>query len=416
MPPTFPPPASITIDKTTARRFTLAQQHLWPPRQLKGKSGVLDYIQHIGCIQFDPINIVGRNPDLVLQARVRDYRPSMLDELLYTDRKLLDGWDKMASIYSLEDWSFFFRHKLFRRQREDPRRPSEEIRQEVLRDIKERGPLSSLDFDNQEKADWYWGPTKIVRAALESLHTEGYLGVHHRVSNRRYFDLIERLLPEQVLKTPDPNPSDEAYQDWHILRRVGSMGLVFPNAGEHWYGILEVKTPQRKEIITRLVERGELLAVDIAGIPDKIYFMRTADLPTLEAVQGTISPPLEAAIIGPLDNLIWNRKNNAWLFDFEYIWEVYKPKAKRQYGYYTLPVIYNDRFVARFDPAFDKKTRHLCIQNWWWEDGMKPDEEMQAALMRCFQDFAVYLKVESLEIGELLSRDAALRWMNAILV
>jgi uncharacterized protein len=415
MPSAFPPPASITIDKTTARRFTLAQQHLWPSRQFKGKSGVLDYIRHVGCIQFDPINIVGRNPDLVLQARVKDYSPSMLDELLYSDRTLLDGWDKMAAIYSLEDWPYFFRYKLFQRQRENPHRPSEEIRQEVLGDIQERGPLSSLDFDNQEKADWYWGPTKIVRAALESLFSEGYLGVHHRVSNRRYFDLIERLLPEQLLTAPDPNASAEAYQDWHILRRVGSMGLVFPNAGEHWYGIIDVKTPQRKKIISRLVERGELMAVDIENIPNKTYYMRALDLPTLEAVQATQSPPLEAAIIGPLDNLIWNRKNNVWLFDFEYIWEVYKPKAQRQYGYYTLPVIYNDRFIARFDPAFDKKTRQLTLQNWWWEQGITPDEEMQAALIRCFQDFAAYLNVETLHMGELLPKDSTLRWIEAIL-
>ena len=415
MPSAFPPPASVHIDKTTARRFTLAHHRLWPPRQLKGKAGVLEVIQHLGCIQFDPINIVGRNPDLVLQARVKDYQPSILDELLYNERQLLDGWDKMASIYRLEEWPYFFRHMLFRRQREDPRRPSDEIQYEVLREITERGPLSSLDFDNQEKADWLWGPTKIVRAAMESLYAEGILGVHHRVNNRRYFDLIERLLPEQVLKAPDPNQSEEAYQDWHVLRRVGSMGLAFPNAGEHWYGILEVKTPQRKKIITRLVECGELLAVDIEEIPDKTYYMRAADLPTLEAVKGTTSPPLEAAIIGPLDNLIWNRKNNGWLFDFEYIWEVYKPKAKRKYGYYTLPVIYNDHFIARFDPAFDKKTRHLTIQNWWWEEGVMPDEEMQAALTRCLRDFAAYLNVETLLTGDPLSGEASLLWLKSIL-
>jgi len=75
----------------------LAHHGLYPPRKLMGKTGILDYIQHVGSIQFDPINIVGRNPDLVLQSRVLDYRPNLLDDLLYKERKLIDGWDKMAS-------------------------------------------------------------------------------------------------------------------------------------------------------------------------------------------------------------------------------------------------------------------------------------------------------------------------------
>ncbi len=408
----FPPSASITIDKTTARRYILAHQKLWPPRQLKGKAGVRKFIRHVGSIQFDPINVVGRNPDLVLQSRVKDYRPEMLDHLLYQDYQLLDGWDKMASIYSAEDWPFFFRHKKFRRQIENPRRPQQEVIQNVLAEIEQRGPLSSLEFDNQEKTDWFWGPTKIVRAALETLFGEGYLGVHHRVNNRRYFDLIERLLPADLLQIPDPNQTEEQYQDWHILRRVGSMGLAFPNAGEHWYGIIEVKTPERKRIISRLVERGDLISVDISEIPEKTYFMRKVDLSTLEAVSNPTTAG--AAILAPLDNLLWNRKNNSWLFDFEYIWEVYKPKAQRQYGYYTLPVIYDSRFIARFDPAFDKKTRHLTIQNWWWEKEIEPNKKMEAALIACFQDFVAYLKAEKLILGKPILHEATLRWMKSI--
>ena len=99
------------ISLQTARRFIFAHQHLYPPRQLTGKDGVQAFIRHVNCIQFDPINVVGRNPDLVLQSRVKDYRPEMLDELLYEDRRLLDGWDKMASIYPVEDWPYFARQR-----------------------------------------------------------------------------------------------------------------------------------------------------------------------------------------------------------------------------------------------------------------------------------------------------------------
>ncbi len=415
MPPAFPPSPKITINKTTARRFMFAHHHLWPPRQLKGKAGVLEYIRHVGSIQFDPINIVGRNPDLVLQSRVKEFNLGMLNELLYEDRQLLDGWDKMASIYSVEDWSYFVRQRA--RMQDVFGVPTEIVMQvapDIFEKIRQNGPQSPIDFRGDQKTDWAWGPTKVSRAGLEGLYAMGKLGVHHRVNNRRYFDFIENLLPEDLLSAPDANSSDEGYQDWHLLRRVGAMGLAFPNAGEHWHGIIEVKTPQRKQIISRLVKSGDLIAIAIEEIPDKVFYIRSVDLPTLDAVANIKQPQNGAAILAPLDNLLWNRKMNGWLFDFEYIWEVYKPKAQRRYGYYVLPVIYGERFIARFDPAFDKKTRRLTIQNWWWEADVKPDEQMEAALMICIRDFLAYLDADGFESGEPIAKDASLQWMNAV--
>jgi len=392
-----------------------AHHHLWPPRQLKGKAGVLEYIRHVGSIQFDPINIVGRNPDLVLQSRVKEFNLGMLNELLYEDRQLLDGWDKMASIYSVEDWSYFVRQRA--RMQDVFGVPTEIVMQvapDIFEKIRQNGPQSPIDFRGDQKTDWAWGPTKVSRAGLEGLYAMGKLGVHHRVNNRRYFDFIENLLPEDLLSAPDANSSDEGYQDWHLLRRVGAMGLAFPNAGEHWHGIIEVKTPQRKQIISRLVKSGDLIAIAIEEIPDKVFYIRSVDLPTLDAVANIKQPQNGAAILAPLDNLLWNRKMNGWLFDFEYIWEVYKPKAPRRYGYYVLPVIYGERFIARFDPAFDKKTRRLTIQNWWWEADVKPDEQMEAALMICIRDFLAYLDADGFESGEPIAKDASLQWMNAV--
>jgi len=392
-----------------------AHHHLWPPRQLKGKAGVLEYIRHVGSIQFDPINIVGRNPDLVLQSRVKEFNLGMLNELLYEDRQLLDGWDKMASIYSVEDWSYFVRQRA--RMQDVFGVPTEIVMQvapDIFEKIRQNGPQSPIDFRGDQKTDWAWGPTKVSRAGLEGLYAMGKLGVHHRVNNRRYFDFIENLLPEDLLSAPDANSSDEGYQDWHLLRRVGAMGLAFPNAGEHWHGIIEVKTPQRKQIISRLVKSGDLIAIAIEEIPDKVFYIRSVDLPTLDAVANIKQPQNGAAILAPLDNLLWNRKMNGWLFDFEYIWEVYKPKAQRRYGYYVLPVIYGERFIARFDPAFDKKTRRLTIQNWWWEADVKPDEQMEAALMICIRDFLAYLDADGFESGEPIAKDASLQWMNAV--
>jgi uncharacterized protein YcaQ len=111
---------------------------------------------------------------------------------------------------------------------------------------------------------------------------------------------------------------------------------------------------------------------------------------------------------------MWDRKLLGTVFDFTYIWEVYKPKAKRQYGYYVLPILYGDRFVARFDPAFDKKTRHFTIQNWWWEENIHPDEKMARALQNCFKDFAVYLDAKKISIGESIVAEPSLGWIHAL--
>ena len=112
---TLPSP-TMTLGKAQARRFLLAHHALWPPRQLEGKAGVMDYVRHVGCIQFDPINVVGCNPDLVLQSRVAGYRPVLLDELLYQDRQLVDGYDKVASIYLTADWPCFARRRAVMRR------------------------------------------------------------------------------------------------------------------------------------------------------------------------------------------------------------------------------------------------------------------------------------------------------------
>jgi len=121
--------------------------------------------------------------------------------------------------------------------------------------------------------------------------------------------------------------------------------------------------------------------------------------------------PIEkrAALIAPLDNLIWQRDLVRWIFDFDYIWEVYKPAEKRQYGYYVLPVLYGDRFVARCEPALERKTRQLSIRNWWWQEGIVPDEEMLAVLADCLQDFCAYLNAVTIQLTGAAAQDPFLR-------
>ena len=402
----------LVISQQTARRTLLASQGLYPPRSWSGKRGVKTYLEKVRSIQFDPINVVGRNPDLVLQSRVKDFRPELLNELLYQDRYLVDNWDKMASLSLVEDWHYFSHHRT--RMEEIFGVPSDVVMSLapiVLSQIQQEGPQCSLDYHFKEKTDWHWGPTRVTRASLEGLFKIGKLGVHHRVNNRRYFDLIENLLPTEVLKTTDPNQTLEQYQRWHVKRRIKALGLAHPNAGEHWGGMIGVKSSLRQRILQELAEDGDLLKVEVEEFPRDIFYLLQEDKKLIKRPKKDKNA-LEAAFIAPLDNLLWDRKTVKRLFDFRYMWEVYKPKEKREYGYYVLPVLYGDRFIARLDPGYDKKTRILTINNWWWEDGVNPDRGMISALKRCLEDFLAYLEADDLRFSKTLLMKGNLEWLG----
>jgi uncharacterized protein YcaQ len=406
-----------TITKAQARRFILHHQHLWPPRRLKSRDGILAFIEHVGCIQFDPINVVGRNPDLVLQSRIRNYYPGQLEALLYEERQLMDGWDKMQSIFHIRDWPYFSRHRaLMRKRYGDPSRASMKVAPEILESLREVGPLSSIDFKRTERLDWSWGQSSsIAKASMDVLYVMGEIGIHHKVGTRRIFDLIDRLMPAELLSSPDPNPTDEDYQDWHILRRVAGLGLAQAGPSEFWGGLLDIREKsQREAILIRLAEQGELLPLSIEGMDGRTFYIRTRDEEVLErAIRKSRAKP-RAAIIGALDNLMWDRNLIRWIFEFDYAWEVYKPVAKRRYGYYVLPILFGDRFIGRFDPAFDRTSDEMMIQNWWWEEGIKPDENMEVALIECFREFLSYLGAERLTLVNDIQFDKSLGWISKV--
>lgn len=389
----------ISLTRKQARRYLLAHHALWPPRRLKSKQDVHALLERLGCIQFDSINVTGRNADLMLQSRLRGYRPAMLEEMLYEDRSLIDGWDKMAAIFPVQDWPYFVKRRQYMQVYHQTRLANAgEVLPKMIEAVRQAGPTSSLDFKDQPKVDWYWGETKLARAALEALFEQGYLGIHHRVNTRRHFDLIERLVPAKLLAASDPFNSEEDYQDWHTLRRIGGMGLATVRAGEHWLGIVEQKAPVRRASLTRLVQSGRVTKVMVEGMPPEPLYMRTEDQPLLEAALGSRAPKARAAFLAPLDNIMWQRKLIADLFDFEYTWEVYKPQHLRQYGYYVLPILYGDRLVGRIDPALQRKSHTLQIKGLWWEEDVQPDTAMLKAVHDCLEEFMGFLGARDLTV------------------
>jgi hypothetical protein len=172
-----------------------------------------------------------------------------------------------------------------------------------------------------------------------------------------------------------------------------------------------MKSPERKGAFERLLEKGLLLEVEVEGI-DAPFYVRSEDRGTLDGIIQSGRRTPKAVILAPLDNLLWDRRLVKALFDFYYIWEVYKPAAERQYGYYVLPILYGDRFIARFEPGRDKESGGLIIKNWWWEEGVTTSNTMKSELLRCFKRFLGFLETDRLIIDHKVSRQGGLEWLE----
>ncbi len=388
----------MKLTKQEARAFVLRHQCLLPPRTLPGPAGALEYIRRVGSIQFDPLNQVGYNPQLVLQSRVKGYKPAMLNNLLYHDRSLVDGFDKCLCIYPVEDWPAFAHQREGDRQWYAPNfADTPEALEETRRAVAERGPLCSADLPGEPKVRWPWGPASVSRAALEYLYFTGDFVIHHKEGTRKYYDLAERHLPQRLLTAPYPHHGDGEYHRWHVLRRVGSVGLLWNRASDAWLGVKNLKNEERTAAFTALLNEEALVPAEVEGLQETLY-LRAEDLPLLDAPPPDDRP--EMAFLAPLDNMLWDRRLVEALFGFHYRWEVYTPAAQRQYGYYVVPVLYGDQIVARFEPRLNKKTGTLELLHWWWEDGVRPNRAMKAAFRRCLKHFMAYLGAKDVTTGD----------------
>jgi uncharacterized protein len=389
----------IRLSRQQARNFLLTHQGLTNPGIFNGKAGIMDFIQRVGCIQFDPLNIVGHNHELVLQSRIKNFSPHMLDELLYQERLLLDGWDKNMSIYATFDWPYFQRNRQNFMEYFLHRSPQiKDAESEVQKYIEINGPITSSSLDLSQKVDWPWGPTRLSRAVLEYLYFGGKLILHHKTHTRKIYDLASKHLPRELLNSPDPNLSEEEYHDWHVLRRIGSIGLLWNKSGDAWLGISGLKSKERNAAFNRLLEKEEIIPVEVDGVNIDL-FLRTSDFASLDQVLNHLPITDHTFILAPLDNLIWDRQLTRVLFNFEYRWEVYKPVELRNYGYYVLPILSGDRFIARFEPGFDKKKKVFWIKNWWWENGVELGEELISNIKNCLVNFCQFLNADTFEIN-----------------
>jgi uncharacterized protein YcaQ len=401
----------VKVTAEAARRFLVAHHFLSPARSLEGgPDAVLEVFHRFGSIQFDPLAVAGRNHDLVLHARVADYDPAW-GALLYEQRAIFEAFNKGLALVPAEEFPWFRASPI----ESAPGILAEhaEVAARVLDRIRAEGPLSVHDFERPtgEVHEYDWGTSSVVRAVLEAYTATGVLGLARRDGNRRSYDLLERLLPADLLAQEVPlreqlrHKMHSRYRA-HGLLGVGGAGDVFGGLGPAKPDPAQPEHPGRTALREELVESGELVKVTIEGMRAPRFVLREE----VELLSVPPEPPASVAFLPPMDPLMWDRSLLEPLFDFDWVWEVFTPEPKRRWGYYVLPVLFRERFVGRIEPRIDRADARVRVLGLWWEEGFDPGivEGFVDAMRDALVAYLRFANAERLEWASHLENDERL--------
>jgi uncharacterized protein YcaQ len=393
------------VPAAVARRFLVLRHLLAPPRSLPPeRESVLRVMDRLGSLQFDPLEVAGRNHDLVLLARIEGYRREWTDHWLYTDRLLYETYNKSLNIVPVAELPHY-RWIWDREGRHHGSRAFDEhapLVEELLERIRTQGSLLPRDVGPREAIDWYWRPTNQVRAILEALAEAGRIGIARREGNLRVYDLAERLFPPEVLAERRP---EEEQQQHRLLSRYRAHGLLGAAGNQELWTGGTGYAAERAARRAALVADGRLVPVAVEAVKGD-RFVTVEDVAILDQAHAEVArgatPNAAApgvAFLAPLDPLVWDRDLLRRLFAFDYVWEVYVPEPKRRWGYYVLPILYGDRIVGRIEPRLDRRAKTLRIVGLWWEAGFDALADPGfapafAAAIRTHRDFGDLERIE----------------------
>jgi uncharacterized protein YcaQ len=360
----------VRITAEAARRFLVARHALAPARSLEGgPDAVLEIFRRWGSIQFDPLAVAGRNHDLVLHARVAEYDPpgaTFSTSAARSSRRTTRG-----SRSSLR------RSSVVPRDREQARvrvlADNADVAGRVLERIRSGRPVVVARLRERERVatDWFGAPTNTVRAVLEAYAVTGELGLARREGNRRYYDLIERLLPADLLAREIPLREQLRHKLLSRYRAHGLLGVAGPDIfgglgparpDPKWPGY-----PGRSALREELVSSGELVRSTSRRARQEVRARRRGRPARAPAGAAALR-----RLPAPVRPVVWDRGLLGSLFEFEYVWELFVPPAKRRWGWYVLPMLFGERLVGRIEPRIDRAGARVEVLGLWWEDGFAP--------------------------------------------
>ena len=360
------PPTRIPARAVTA--LFLERQHLDRPRGRRLTAANLTrFAEDTGGIQLDTINVVERAHHLTLWSRFDVYDRDTLDRLAYRRRLLFEYWAHAACLvpiahvpmwrHVMDSLHWSARGAAWRRWLKGNR----PLLRAVESAIRERGPLSSSDFENRAPGRrGGWWDRKPASHALDYLWMSGRTAVHSRVNFQKRYDLTERVLPDGLALAP---ASGAAFWRWHLRRSLHAMGaatatdlrmyLAFPAGGA-----------TRRATLLDAVRDGEVVEVAVEGAGTQMaWFALAEDLPALARAGRRRTLARGTTLLSPFDSLLWHRDRVRRLFGYDYTIEVYVPAAKRRHGYYSLPIFHDGHIIGRLDPKTHREERRLELKS-----------------------------------------------------
>lgn len=398
--------AATLISAPTMRRYILGQQGLWPGRRWSGVSGALAALMECGSVQIDPVQVIARAHDLILASRVDGYHPDDLYRAAYEQRLAFDYGETlfMFPIAALPYLRTVMARTAGHEYVASFVREHEAVCALVRAQLMERGPLGHRDLDGTRITSYR--ARKDTGLALHRLWLTGELMTHSRRGFDRLFDFADRLFPD----LRGVSASEDEAKAFFTRQIFREMGLVTAREWTVRYFILTrnlLTTRVGKAYLDHLAEQGEVFRVQVEGQKGVLYAHSSA-LPDLDALESGQRPAEwqavgtttdeEVTFLAPLE-MVSARGRARTVFGFDYKWEIYTPQEKRIYGYYTLPVLYGDRLVARIDPRLDRKARLLTINGLWFEPGISArDGDFVQALARGLARFVRFHDATAIQL------------------
>ena len=398
-----------SISQQTFRRFILGSQGLWPGRRYQGLAGTETALRQMQALQLDPLVMVARSQDIAMYGRVLDYKPDLLYKMAYEKRKAFDygGWLMMYPMHEFPYWRLHMKHRQERGLRwEHFVHPPKEVVKFVLDELREKGPLGNRDIEGDAVKAWSYRGRKETSVTLFYLWLIGEVMITNRKGFDRIYDLRERVLPAQY----DYAASVEETEDFFGRKHIAFHGIARENSWKtelSYYIHRKVGVQEGKERIERLIEQKEISRIQVEGQKDA-YLILNSDKSHLAALEAGRIPKAwkpkgpttdeEAVLLAPLE-IVSARGRAKKVFDFDYIWEVYKPVHQRRWGYYTLPILFRDDLVARLDPKLDRATNTLHILGFWLEDDAPQDGVFADALANGLTRFANMIGATKIDLS-----------------
>jgi uncharacterized protein len=375
----------LTLEQ--ARRLAVMGSVLSAPRP----RSILEVVDHLGSLQIDPTSAVARAEHLVLWSRLGSYDVRELDRLLWQERRL---FEYRAFIVPTSDFAI---HRAVMRRY--PRggygraryirewlAANASFRRYVLRELRRRGPLRTRDLEDRAVEGWRTGgwndDGRSVSMMLEVLAHRGEIAIAGRAGNERLWDLAERWHPLQDGRQPPREIARrllETQLRWCGLARPDAFGLAFDGP-----------PPGRAQALRELVREGVAVPLTVKGLAGEWFGHG-------ELLERRFRP--RTTLLCPFDKLIAHRGFTKELFGFRFRLEIYVPKAKREYGYYVLPILHGDRLIGRIDPLFDRKSGVLRVNAVYAEPDAPADAwpQVRAAI----DDLAAWVGAEEVTLPRL---------------